>query len=259
MNFIKRKLTVFFIIIFITGNISAQHNYGFSQFAEDSENIILKPFRWDKADLLTFGGLLVMTTASVLIDKDIKIWVNENNSYQNSFPLEVGRFYGNVYFGAAICGSFYLGGLAFDNNKFKKIGFELFETLLFAGITTTALKYSLGRERPTITNDPYNFNPFSFKGFDFRSFSSGHAAVAFSISTVLAANVENDYLKALIFVPAVLTSVSRVYQNYHWTSDVIAGSAIGYFIGSYVSSLHSPPKNISVLFTPGKIFISVKF
>ncbi len=259
MNFIKIKSVFFLIAVLFTGNVSAQYNYDFSQFAEDSENIISKPFRWDKNDLLTFGGLLAVTAGSILIDKDIKIWTNENDTYKNSFLFETGRFYGHVYFGAALSGGFYMSGLVLNNNKFKKIGFELFETLLFTGLTTLVLKYSLGRERPTTTNDPYNFNPFSFKGFDFRSFSSGHATVAFSVSTVLAANIENDFLKALVFVPAVLTSISRVYRNYHWASDVIAGSAIGYFIGSFVTSLHDKNKNVSVSISPERIFIVYKF
>ncbi len=240
-------------------NLSAQQNYNAQLFWEDSKNIISKPFHWDSDDLLTFGSLVAVTAGSVFLDKDIKEWANNNDQYKNSFAFEFGRFYGQGYTAAILSGGAYLSGLIFKDNKLKKIGFELFETLVFAGALTTAIKYSFGRERPTIANDPFVFEPFSFKGFDFRSFSSGHAAVAFSISSVLAANVENNYLKALIFVPAVITSVSRVYQNYHWTSDVVAGSAIGYFIGSYVSSLHSPRKNISVLFTPGKIFLSVKF
>ncbi len=237
----------------------AQTEYNFDRLFQDSEKIITKPFHWDSEDLITLGSLVAVTAGAVLVDKDIKTWVNENDTYKNSFAFEFGRLYGQGYTGAIICGGTFIGGLVFNNKKLKKIGFEMFETLLFAGAVTTAFKYGFGRERPTLTNDPYNFNPFSFKGFDFRSFNSGHAAVAFSVSTVLAANTSNNYLKALFFLPAVLTAASRVYQNYHWTSDVIAGSAIGYFIGSFITSLHSENKGTSVVVSTDKIYIIYRF
>lgn len=262
MGIYRKKISVLLtVFVFFSGTLTAQTGYGFDAFIEDAGNIIAKPFNWDSQDLLTFGGIVAATTVSIFADRSIKNFANENGQYKDSFPFKLGKFYGEVYPAAILTGGSYLGGLLFKSNKLKKIGFELFETLFFAGTVTTVLKYSLGRERPTVANDPYNFAPFSFKGFDFRSFSSGHAAVAFSLSTVLAENVNNNYLKVLIYIPAILTATSRVYQNYHWTSDVIAGSAIGYFIGKFVTSLHSGGKNrqVSMLISPEGIIFSYRF
>ena len=45
-------------------------------------------------------------------------------------------------------------------------------------------------------------------------------------------------LKIVAFIPAFLTAISRVYQNYHWTSDVFLGAMIGYFTGKFITDLH---------------------
>ncbi|MCX8011311.1 MAG: phosphatase PAP2 family protein, partial [Ignavibacteria bacterium] len=68
---------------------------------------------------------------------------------------------------------------------------------------------------------------------------SGHAILSFSLSSVIAAHVENCWLKTLIFTPAVVTGISRIYQNQHWTSDVFLGGMLGYIIGDFLVSSHS--------------------
>ena len=103
-------------------------------------------------------------------------------------------------------------------------------------------KYSFGRERPRENSDPFSFHPFSFQSDNFLSINSGHTALAFSLSTVLAKNTSNDFLKIVLFAPAFMTAFSRVYQNHHWTSDVLLGGIIGYSVAEFVTRLHKSQK-----------------
>ncbi len=105
-------------------------------------------------------------------------------------------------------------------------------------VATLLLKISFGRERPRQNSDPFSFHPFSFEGDNFLSFSSGHTAFAFSLSTVLANNTENNYLKVIFYIPAFMTAFSRVYQNHHWFSDVLFGGVVGFSIAKFVTGLH---------------------
>jgi ribosomal protein S19 len=66
----------------------------------------------------------------------------------------------------------------------------------------------------------------------------GHSTAAFVISTILSRNVNPVWLKILVYVPAVLTITSRVYQGFHWTSDDLVGAAFGYFIATWVVDKH---------------------
>jgi membrane-associated phospholipid phosphatase len=75
-------------------------------------------------------------------------------------------------------------------------------------------------------------------GDEFHSLPGGHTATAMVISTVLSRNVEPTWLKVLVYVPAVVTAYSRIYQDWHWTSDCVLGGALGYFVADWVVDLH---------------------
>ncbi len=51
----------------------------------------------------------------------------------------------------------------------------------------------------------------------------------------MANHLDNIYWKIGWYSIAALVSSARIYHDQHWLSDVLAGSAIGYFIGDYVS------------------------
>ena len=64
-------------------------------------------------------------------------------------------------------------------------------------------------------------------GSNYESFPSGHATAAFAVATMQA----NYHPKQAIFwyAGATVIAASRVKLNRHYTHDVIAGAALGYF------------------------------
>jgi len=60
------------------------------------------------------------------------------------------------------------------------------------------------------------------------SFPSGHATSAFSAAALLS---EDDALWPLYYVIAAVVATSRVYVKMHHASDVVAGAALGAFMG----------------------------
>lgn len=55
---------------------------------------------------------------------------------------------------------------------------------------------------------------------------------------------ENYFVvEGIACVPAVLTFVSRVYQDQHWTSHDFLGAAIGYFVVTWVVDHHEQGGN----------------
>lgn len=90
------------------------------------------------------------------------------------------------------------------------------------------LKYSVGRLRPD--------------GSRYNSFPSGHTATAFMTATML--HKEYGWRNPLFsiggYTAAAVTGVSRMLNNRHWMSDVVAGAAIGIgsvHLGYYLSDL----------------------
>lgn len=64
---------------------------------------------------------------------------------------------------------------------------------------------------------------------DLLSFPSGHTATAFTATGLLCKEYgyKNRWIAAIIYLPAILTGLSRQLNNRHWLSDVLAGATIG--------------------------------
>jgi membrane-associated phospholipid phosphatase len=84
----------------------------------------------------------------------------------------------------------------------------------------------------------FSYYPFSSFLDRYHSLPGGHTATAFVLSTVLSRNAGPTWLKILAYLPAVITPVSRVYQDQHWTSDNVMGAALAYFVATWVVDLH---------------------
>jgi membrane-associated phospholipid phosphatase len=237
------KFALIVILLLSSNQIYGQFKYNFKTLTNDFEDVVRQPNNWDKNDWLTIFGIAGLTYGTMHIDKFVRETVLNNHDYKNTIPIEFGRIWGEPLSTLAIGGSFYLHALATDNNANKKLGFEIGESALYTSLITMLFKYGFGRERPRENSDPFSFHPFSFRDDFFLSLSSGHTALAFSLSTVLAENTSNNYLKVVLFVPAFMTAFSRVYQNHHWTSDVLLGGIIGYSVAEFVTRLHKSKKN----------------
>jgi membrane-associated phospholipid phosphatase len=93
-----------------------------------------------------------------------------------------------------------------------------------AGGVTMGLKEALGRERPYQSPDQSNnFKPFS----GHNSFPSGHAATAFAAAVALDRETTGRWVPWVVYPAATAVAWSRVQERQHWTSDVVAGAAIG--------------------------------
>src|SRR5439155_22996610 len=95
-----------------------------------------------------------------------------------------------------------------------------------AGAVTSALKFSVGRWRPDeAPGDPHKLDPFSGKS----SFPSGHATLAFAAAAALDRETDAPWVPWLAYPVAGVVGWSRLRDNEHLLSDVVAGAAIGFW------------------------------
>jgi hypothetical protein len=129
-------------------------------------------------------------------------------------------------------GMFLWGHLIHDDQA-RETGILSGEAGINAFLDTEVFKYAFGRERP-FTGD--NRGLF-FQGGD--SFPSQHAAISWAIASVIAHEYPGSITKLLVYGVAGGVSVSRVVGHQHFTTDVLVGSALGWFTGRQVFRSHS--------------------
>ncbi|HDT15310.1 MAG TPA: phosphatase PAP2 family protein [Firmicutes bacterium] len=142
----------------------------------------------------------------------------EGDFWKDTF--EYADYLGDGIFVLAANSFFFLGG-----EKEKQTAGKVIESIAIAGAVTYGIKIIAGRNRPSVTNDPYMYNMFSFSDM---SMPSGHTTVAFAWASVIGDRYDIGYIT---YPAAVLTGLARVYKNKHWLSDVLIGAAIGTFAG----------------------------
>lgn len=95
-----------------------------------------------------------------------------------------------------------------------------------AAIAAAALKVATGRARPYTGEN--RWRPLSVAD-EWHSFPSGHAAMAFALAA--AVGERRPAWREEAFALAALVALSRIVLDLHWTSDVVAGAALGMAVG----------------------------
>ncbi|MDP4243552.1 MAG: phosphatase PAP2 family protein [Bacteroidota bacterium] len=215
-----------------------QLKYDFHQFWHETGSFVSGPFNWQTQDWLNVSLVGVGTLFALQADLTVRKEMLLDRTYFNS--MEAGRVFGELYSPPVFFGAFAAYSLITNDLRARKIAYEIGQSSLYAAGIVAITKIIVGRARPSVSDSEKSFLPFRVfsLGDDYHSFPSGHTAVAFVISTVLSRNIVPLWGKILVYAPALYTATSRVYQNFHWSSDVFAGAFIGYFVAKWAVDLH---------------------
>jgi len=215
------------------------NKYNLSQFGHETVGFFIQPTKWDGGDWLRLGVMGGATFLTMQVDQPIRDAVlRDNRRYFYSVPIEGARMYGELYSPFVFFIGFAAHSLIANDMSTRKIAYEIGQASLYAGAVTLILKTMIGRARPYMDEGRASYHPFSSLLDHYHSLPGGHTTTAFVISTVLSRNVDPTWLKVLVYLPAVITPISRVYQDQHWASDNVLGGAIGFFIATWVVDIH---------------------
>ena len=207
----------------------------------DGIRLIKSPSHFTSEDWIYAGSLAGLTAGSFFIDESIRKTVAKNHNSTMDNITEIGHKYGNAGYVIILSGAAYFTGKLIKNNDISETSRMILETLAYAGIISTALKYIAGRARPYTGNGAFDF--FNFKlNNDYFSFPSGHSTTAFAVSSVLAAKINNIYASIALYGLAGLTMYQRIYGDDHWFSDTFIGAAISTVIGNAIVKINECPQ-----------------
>lgn len=127
----------------------------------------------------------------------------------------------------------YAAGLLSGSDDVRVTGRLMGEALLLAGLPAITLQYGLGRSRPHAGKGAWDYNYLEWSN-ERQSLPSGHAVVAFAVSTVLAKRIDRTWASVPLYAAAALTAMALAWNNQHWPSDLFVGSALGYLAASHV-------------------------
>ncbi|HTE28920.1 MAG TPA: phosphatase PAP2 family protein [Chryseolinea sp.] len=124
------------------------------------------------------------------------------------------------------------------NTNLKKTVFVWAGSLVLNSVVTDQLKKTFQRHRPN-SGDAYNVFDWRGGSRHHASFPSAHTSNAFTTATVFAdAYKDKKWVAPIAYGIASLVGLSRIYDNAHWTSDVMAGAAIGFLSAKAMSGAY---------------------
>ncbi len=103
-----------------------------------------------------------------------------------------------------------------------RLGF-IFIAVGLRGLLVTIVKRWIGRVRPS-AQGPFAYEPFSWRP-EYASLPSGHTTTAFAALVAIGAMFPRA--RPFLWGYAVLIALSRIAVTAHYSSDVIAGAAVG--------------------------------
>jgi membrane-associated phospholipid phosphatase len=195
------------------------------------------------AGLLTIALFTVISVE--MFDKPIALWIHDLfGSRRSSVDLSGAPFLSTSLASASvfvICGLLAVFGRQFSRLATAVLLCDV--STLAALIIKNELKFAFGRTWPDswgpgilslVHDDVYGFHFFQ-PGQSFESFPSGHAAVAAAVMSVLW--ILFPKWRAVWGTVIVAADVGLVALNFHFLSDVVAGSFVGVSAGLFTVAL----------------------
>lgn len=118
----------------------------------------------------------------------------------------------------------------------------ILQSYLYPGVLTISLKSIIGRWRPAAGHGHLMFSPMITGPNSHLSFPSGDVAVVFGLAVIMGGLSKNVIWKGAWILLAILTSLSRIYYDAHWFSDVVFS-----FVNATVAAVWLLRKNRAVM------------
>ena len=201
--------------------------------ALDQKQFWTAPFHWDRQDAKFLLPFAAFTATLMANDAALSRRVPGTTSQINR-SVNISDYATYSLIGAA--GASYFWGHFIHNDHLRETGFLAGE----AALNSTAVAYLF----KTMTNRPRplegNGNGTFFQGGS--SFPSEHSAIAWSVASVVAHEYPGTLTKIAAYGLASTVTLTRVTGKQHFPSDVVVGSALGWYFARQVYRAHHDPE-----------------
>lgn len=220
--------------------------------AGDVWHVASAPFRMSGADALKLTTFLAANTGLIYglddsADEEFGLESGQTLLRPARGLAELGYLYDDIgtrrIFAGLTAGTF-TAGLILRDRKLLETSRLLLEASAITGMITVFNKGLFGRSRPFTNRGARDFNWFKFSNeSQYRAMPSGHTSSAFALMTVLALQYDYWYVKLPAYSVAVSVALQRMDDRKHWTSDVVIGGALGYWVSKTLVNRQKNPKD----------------
>jgi membrane-associated phospholipid phosphatase len=199
---------------------------------QDQKAIWTSPFHTSKQDIKFWAVFGTATAAFIATDRwSVKQLPNSSSQVSVSKWASLA---GSAYSLIPVSAGFYFIGTGTHEERLRETGLLAFETLIDSTLVVEVLKLAADRARPLESDGQGHFWD-SPNGRLNSGFPSGHAINAWALASVIAHQYPHPrIIPVLAYGLASTVVVARVGARQHFPGDVVAGSAMGWFIGDYV-------------------------
>jgi membrane-associated phospholipid phosphatase len=201
--------------------------------ALDQKQFWTAPFGMDRQDAEVFLPFVAFTGGLIAGDAWISRQIPDDPS-QIKRSKNISDYATYSLIGAA--GASYLFGHLTHNDHLRETGFLAGEAALNSAAVTYLFKTMTQRPRPLDGNGDGTF----FQGG--ASFPSEHSAIAWSVASVVAHEYPGTLTKIAAYGLASAVTLTRVTGKQHFPSDVVVGSALGWYFARQVYRAHHDPE-----------------
>ena len=210
---------------------------------DDFKQQALSPFQPAKHAFVRDAGLVGLAVGIAFLDKPIQRWAVtfRNNNAWSAGPSKTITNLG-AQFEIIPLAAIATTGFIFKNEKLRTTTALAFQSYITAFAWSTIFKTLSGRNRPVNFDPNSPLNQARFHGpfyklpySDNSAFPSGHTTLAFAAATVYAKEYKDIPLVPFVsYGIATLIGFSRITENRHWATDVVAGGLLGFACGTQV-------------------------
>lgn len=195
---------------------------------------------WQRDETVLTATWLTATGLAFLLDEEIRKGAQRSQSTPVDSLADGAKLLGSPPVTLATGVLLYGWGRLVADEYQAETGKLATQAVLAAEAATLVLKYSTGRERPDAEAGADSFHPFDFADGYNDALPSAHTAGAFALAAVMARRAESTWAPPLWYGLATVLGASRIYQDEHWTSDVLLGALIGELAGRWALRPQSP-------------------
>lgn len=223
-------------------------------YPESMVYAIKQPTQWEAEDWFTATGVLAVGVALYFVDENLHEWMHDQQSECLDVSSSVLENFGDYKLLLPAASLTALGGYIFKDGKMVDTGMLSLKSMLMAGASTRTMQLISGRNRP-LKEQGHGFNFGKSLNWDKDSFPSGHSTLVWSLAPILAQQYgEQSWVAPTVYTLASLTSLSRIYDDKHWASDVFVGAVIG-VLSAKVTLKTTPHFGIGMSEDGGLVFV----